>query len=615
VRIRSVHVENIPPITLFDASDLADVVVIAGRNGVGKTRLVQSLVGHFRSAQVGSTSVTLEATCDEECRTWRKSVLDTRDQSDVFLLQQTLHQARKRSDWRSSVVQFESNRSITQISSFPFTWDFTDPFDEVIGWEHTLQGLTQRFNDMVHSLFRKFRSHRETIARQADEARQRGDETMRLDWQDPLLPFKTAFSQLLAPKELADVDPQQQTLQYFVERDSPTRLPITSLSSGEREVLNIVFDFLLRNPQDCIVIFDEPELHLHPELSYKLIQTLRSVGARNQFIFCTHSPDIITASLDQSVVFVAPPSTKRPNQAVPVAEDDDTNEALRLLGQSVGIIALGKKLVLIEGTATSLDKQAYGSILRDRFPDLVLVPAGGKGLISSFGQLIREVLDRTLWGVEFFMLCDRDAVPSTVGATELETSSKGRLRVLRRYHLENYFLEPAVLARVFERLEPAESPLRDPAAIEAKLRELAEGLASYATALTVVAHFRAAAGNVDLTPKGVHDMSMGQLADALRQKARDEASRVERALDADAVANLATRIHGDLTNSLSMGNDAWKAVIPGRPLLHKFAGYAHIQAGRLKQAYIAEATAFEPSPFADVVTIFAEFSAASAPTT
>ena len=98
-----------------------------------------------------------------------------------------------------------------------------------------------------------------------------------------------------------------------------------------------MFDFLLRNPSDCIVIFDEPELHLHPELSYKLLQTLRTVGENNQFIFCTHSADIITASLDQSVIFMAPPLTTEQNQAIVVREDDKTHEALKLLGQSIGI--------------------------------------------------------------------------------------------------------------------------------------------------------------------------------------------------------------------------------------------------------------------------------------
>jgi hypothetical protein len=609
MRIKSLRVSNVPPVSLFEADDLADIVVIAGRNGVGKTRLIQSLIDYFRGSHTPTTQLVVEATCDAERNAWGKNTLDTRDPQDVQRLHQTLQQSRQRSHWRSSVVQFESNRTITQINTYNFSWDFTDPWNEMVGWDQTFHGSTHRFNDMLHSIFRKFRSHREAIARQADEAWRRGEKVMPLDFVDPLLPFKSAFRQLLAPKELVEVDLQRQTLEYTVSPTDETRLPITALSSGEREVLNIVFDFLLRNPEDCIVIFDEPELHLHPELSFKLIETLRSVGARNQFVLCTHSPDIITASLDQSVIFVAPPSVARPNQAVPVTEQDDTNQALKLLGQSVGIIALGKKLVLIEGTASSLDKQAYGSILRNRFPDLVLVPAGGKGLISSFALLIKEVLDRTLWGVDFFMLCDRDSIPSTVLVTDLETSSHGRLRVLPRYHLENYFLDARVLARVFGRLERAESPLRDVNAIEAKLRDLAGDLVSYTTSLTVAAHFRIVAGNVDLTPKGVHDMSSSELVDALRTKAVDEARRVSSALNPDAVAALAVQVYSEVRTSLDGGTSRWQSIVPGRPLLHKFARFAGLQASRLKQAYINEALAFEPSPFAEIDELFGAFSA------
>ena len=215
--------------------------------------------------------------------------------------------------------------------------------------------------------------------------------------------------------------------------------------------MNIVFDFILRTSSDCIVFIDEPELHPHPELSYKLLQALRSAGTRNQFVFCTHSPDIITASLDQTVIFLAPPVANADgsyrNQAIRVRDDDATNEALRLLGQSIGVIALGRRLVLVEGAASSLDKQTYGLLLKNRFPSLVLVPTGGKDLILSFGQVLAHVLERTVWGVEFFMLCDRDSAPVSEIPT-LETQANGRLKFLNRYHLENYFLNAEVIARM-----------------------------------------------------------------------------------------------------------------------------------------------------------------------
>lgn len=209
----------------------------------------------------------------------------------------------------------------------------------------------------MNSLFRIIQNHDKKIAKTVKEKQADGHTSMQLDFPDPLSTFKEAFSQLLAPKTLLDPDPRNQKLYYEYKTE---RLSIDLLSSGEREVVNIVFDFILRAPSDCIIFFDEPELHLHPELSYRLLQTLKYFGLRNQFIFCTHSSDIINASLENTVIFITPPSDspseEKKNQAVIAAEDDETNTALRLLGQSIGIISLGKKIILIEGENSSLDK-------------------------------------------------------------------------------------------------------------------------------------------------------------------------------------------------------------------------------------------------------------------
>ena len=80
---------------------------------------------------------------------------------------------------------------------------------------------------------------------------------------------------MLAPKELLDANPATQILQYSFEGKD---LNIDTLSSGEQEVINIVFDFLLREPSDSIVMFDEPELHLHPELCYRMLFALQDIG-------------------------------------------------------------------------------------------------------------------------------------------------------------------------------------------------------------------------------------------------------------------------------------------------------------------------------------------------
>jgi ABC-type cobalamin/Fe3+-siderophores transport system ATPase subunit len=604
MRLISIRAENIPPIELFEVSGLTDVVVLAGPNGVGKSRFVASVLQELRAISGRGISLQIEATSTAEEEAWGKKMLDTSLEEDRPLLRAILQKNKRRQNFESSILNFESDRSIQNVQPYAFSWDVSDPFDEQLGWDFNWSYLKNRFQDTMHAIFRKVHSLEGEIARKARELQRQGQEHMPLDFEDPLVPFKEVFSQLLAPKVLVDAEIKNQRLTY--EFDGQV-FGLETLSSGEKEVLNITFDVLLRSPSHCIVFFDEPELHLHPELSYRLLNTLRSIGTRNQFILCTHSPDIISATLDQSVIFIAPKKADGGNQAIVVKEDDQTNQALRLLGHSIGIVALGKKIVLIEGNSASLDKQLYGSILRSKFPSLVLVPSGGKQAITSFTSIMENVLEKSIWGVDFFMLCDRDAMPLTAEAAGIPAGSNGKLRTLSKYHLENYLLDEAILALVFEHLEPPDSWLRSPAAIRQELRKIAETLISYTVALLVTREFRLNVGNVDLMPKDCHGKTEEEITGLLTQSAEEERDRVAKNLDAGAISAATEAYFKELSTALAEDNPQWKDVIPGKPLLARFASRAKIDTPRLKTAYIHCAEGRDPNPFQELHEIFSSF--------
>ncbi len=605
MRIKEISIKNVPPVKCFEATNLSDVIVLAGRNGIGKTRLVQGLLQYFQNPTgLHNVRLVIDATCDKERESWGKHQLNTEQPNDASRLQKTLQETRLRRNWKSSIINIESDRSIQKIAPYKFSWNIIDPYEEQVGWNFTFGGLRARYQDTIHSIFRKVQAHRNRISTKAERLFRKGEKTMELNFTDPLEAFKYAFRQLLAPKELLDADLQNQQLKYQHEGDS---FLLNTLSSGETEVINIVFDFLLRKPADCVVFFDEPELHLHPELSYKLIQTLTSLGENNQFIFCTHSPEIITASLEHSVIFIGPPKSEEENQAIPVHEDDKTNHALKLLGQSVGIIALGKKIVLIEGTHTSLDKQTYGAILKDSFPDLVIVPSGGKGLIKSFSSLINEVLDQSIWGVDFFMLCDRDAIPFTKNPAEIESKSNGRLKVLGRYHLENYFLDERILSKIFEKFEPEDSWLRSQASIRQVLRKIAKEMVSYAVALYSSAYFREQVGNVDIMPKNCHGKEQTELIELIAKVSSEEKNRIDTVLDTKNIESFVSKTADLLISSLNEDTDKWKELIPGKRMLSIFSSKAGIPLGRLKRAYLNEAGQSENNPFQEIINIFEEY--------
>jgi len=609
MRLTSITAKESKPIGKFEVSGLAEVVVLAGPNGVGKSRLVQQILQHLQSPSRGNIAVTIEATDNGERKRWGKTTIDTSVQEDCHVLTRSLQQSQyRRKNFRSSVLYFESDRTIRQVAPFQFTWDVTDPWDENVGWNVGWGGLQSRFQDTLHAIFRKIKSLENDIAKKALQLKKGGAEKMDLDFSDPLEPFKDAFLQLLAPKILLDADLQGQTLKYSLDDQV---FAINTLSSGEREVLNITFDFLLRAPSDCIVFFDEPELHLHPELSYRLLNTLRSIGRRNQFVFCTHSPDIISATLDQSVIFIAPKKDADTNQAVPVREDDETNQALRLLGHSIGIVALGKKIVLIEGEKASLDKQTYGSLLKSRFPGLVLVPTGGKHAIQSFSSAVSNVLERTLWGVEFFMLCDGDTAPYGLTENELTQRSSGRFRVLSKYHLENYFLDETVLAEIFRPMEPNGSWLAEPSQIRAALRDMAGPLVSYSVALIVSRRLRLIVGNLDAMPKDCHDKTPDELAKLIISEVKTERERILSGLDEAALTQLITSEQNELQRLLDGDDERWKSRIPGKAILAKFASQAKIDVPRLKNLYLRAVPDGDANPFKEILEIFESFNAIS----
>ena len=602
MRIRNLSAQNTPPVELFEVDNLSDLVVIAGPNGIGKTRLISAIITYFRNLSGDRIKFTIEATTRKEEEAWGKRILDTSIAQDAQLLRTILQQNRRRRNFNSSVLYYESNRTIQKIQPLTYQWDMPDPWEEHVSWKLTYGGLAGRFQDTLHAIFKKIQNQKTSIANRAITLKQQGRESMNLEFTDPLETFRLAFSKLLGPKELVRADIQANTLKY---RHNDTEFDINVLSSGEREVLNIAFDFLLRKPSDCVVFFDEPELHLHPELSTKLISTLKSIGKNNQFILCTHSPDIISSSLDDTVVFLTPAKEDNSNQAILLRPDDESTEALNRLGQSIGVVSLGKKIVLIEGTDGSLDKQTYSHLLKNIYPDLVLLPSGGKGNLSAFDKIADTVLNRSLWGVDFYMLADRDSV---VDGAEFEAKAPGRFRTLSKYHLENYFLDEKVLAEVFKRMEPNDSWLCDPVRISGVLRDIAREHLPYAAALTLSNERRRAAGNIDIMLKGCQGKTKENLTVEVSELSKAEAERVANILNHDHVAESFMSIYEELEQSLGDGCDQWKSDIPGKPVLKTFCNRASIPAGRLKTLYIQEAENIDDNPFAEIIDTFGQFS-------
>ena len=70
-------------------------------------------------------------------------------------------------------------------------------------------------------------------------------------------------------------------------------IPLQSLSSGEKQLIILMVHSTFSRNKGGMFIVDEPELSLHLRWQEMLVEELTNSNRNNQFIFATHSPEIV----------------------------------------------------------------------------------------------------------------------------------------------------------------------------------------------------------------------------------------------------------------------------------------------------------------------------------
>ena len=77
-----------------------------------------------------------------------------------------------------------------------------------------------------------------------------------------------------------------------------------ALSAGEIQLMIILLTVLLEREKDHIVFLDEPEISLHIDWQYRLIDMLTSLNPNAQFVLTTHSPAIFSDGWGDKIVYM-----------------------------------------------------------------------------------------------------------------------------------------------------------------------------------------------------------------------------------------------------------------------------------------------------------------------
>jgi len=97
------------------------------------------------------------------------------------------------------------------------------------------------------------------------------------------------------------IDIQSNTLQIYRDKEL---LQFSQLSSGEKQLLIILFKVFLMEEQPSILLMDEPENSLHIDWQQQLIDVIRKLNPNCQLIISTHSPSIFGEGWGDKLFFL-----------------------------------------------------------------------------------------------------------------------------------------------------------------------------------------------------------------------------------------------------------------------------------------------------------------------
>jgi predicted ATP-dependent endonuclease of OLD family len=191
-------------------------------------------------------------------------------------------------------------------------------------------------------------------------------------------------------------------------REGSFTISATELGEGMQNalVLAILQAFEARRKQGAILLIEEPEMFLHPQMQRSLYRTLKEIGKTNQVIYTTHSPHYVSVPDYQDVVLVRKGSNGTEVKRSDLPIDARRREKLiKELDPERNELFFANRLLLVEGDTEKLAIPEYANRLGfdlDR-EGATIVEVGGKRNLPEFVQIA------TSFGIPVGVLYDEDS--------------------------------------------------------------------------------------------------------------------------------------------------------------------------------------------------------------
>jgi hypothetical protein len=224
------------------------------------------------------------------------------------------------------------------------------------------------------------------------------------------------------------------------------------MGHGLQMWLQIIW-FLSRISENEIVILDEPDVYMHPELQRKLIRLLRNKF--KQVIVSTHSVEIISEVEPDNILII----DKAKGASIFANKVPVVQRILNSIG-SIHNLQLTKlwasrKLLIVEGEDIDILKRLQNILIPDSMEPFDSIPNfdiggwGGWNTAKGSGKLLRETVDDT---ITIYCLFDSDYYPKELKEKRKDEAKKIgiSIHIWERKEIESYLIVPTAILRILK---------------------------------------------------------------------------------------------------------------------------------------------------------------------
>lgn len=214
----------------------------------------------------------------------------------------------------------------------------------------------------------------------------------------------------------------------------------------------------------CIIMIEDPEIYLHPQLQKQASEILYQLSKKNQVMFTTHSPNLIFNFSQKQIKQVLLDN----EHYTTVREDADIDEILDDLGYTANDMMNVNFVFIVEGKQDSsrlpmLLEKYYSEIYDDtgKLQRISIITTNSCTNIKTYANL--KYINQLYLKDQFLMVRDSDGKNpkhlvkqlcsyyrqrATEDVDKLPHVTPKNVLILKYYSFENYFLDPKIMTKI-----------------------------------------------------------------------------------------------------------------------------------------------------------------------